>query len=156
MSTVGRICNRDVVVIDKDASVMEAARRMRAHHVGDLVIINQAPQGPVPLGIITDRDLVLEVLAEDVDLARVTVGDIMSFELVTAREDDDVIDTIKRMRAKAVRRMPVINVHNTLVGIVAVDDLIDLFAEQLGDLARLISREQTRERRVRRTVEEEA
>ena len=149
MTTVGRICNRDVVIVEKVASVTEAARRMRAHHVGDLIVVNQETQNPLPVGIVTDRDLVIEVLATDVDLRTVTVGDVMSFDLTTAREDDDLSDTIKRMRARAVRRLPVVDARGVLVGIVSIDDLIELFAEQLGDLAQLIGREQAAEREVR-------
>jgi len=146
MTSIGRICNRDVVIVEKNASVIEAARRMRAHHVGDLLVVEPGPQGPVPVGIVTDRDLVIEVLAEEVDVQTVTVGDIMSFDLVTAHENDDLLDTLKRMRARAVRRIPVVDARDVLVGILSVDDLIDLFAEQLGDLARLIGREQAHER----------
>lgn len=149
MTTVGRICNRDVVIVEKTEGVMEAARRMRVHHVGDLLVVDPGTQGPIPIGIVTDRDLVIEVLAKEVDPQKITVGDIMSYDLATARESDDLIDTIKRMRAKAVRRIPVVNGQNVLVGILSVDDLIELFAEQLGDLARLIGREQAHEREAR-------
>jgi len=149
MTTVGRICNRDVVMIEKTASVAEAARRMRAHHVGNLVVVEQESPDPIPIGIVTDRDLVVEVLAEGVELRTVTVGDVMSFDLATAREDNDLSDTIKRMRAKAVRRLPVVDARGVLAGIISIDDLIELFAEQLGDLAQLIGREQAFEREAR-------
>jgi len=149
MTTVGRICNRDVVMIEKTASVAEAARRMRAHHVGNLVVVERESPDPIPVGIITDRDLVVEVLAEGVELRTVAVGDVMSFDLATASEDDDLSDTIKRMRAKAVRRLPVVDTRGVLAGIISIDDLIELFAEQLGDLAQLIGREQAFEREAR-------
>lgn len=148
--TVSTICNRDVIVVNKDASILEAARLMREFHVGDLVVIEEKAGKRIPVGIVTDRDIVLEVIAEEVDMSDVDVGDIMSEDLVTVEEKDDLMDTIKLMRAKGVRRVPVIDGANALVGILAVDDLIELFAEQIGDLSKIIVREQVREK-VRRT-----
>ncbi|MDO8704471.1 MAG: CBS domain-containing protein [Sulfuricaulis sp.] len=143
--TVGKVCNREVIVVDKMASIAEAARLMREYHAGDLVVVEERTGKRVPVGIVTDRDIVLEVIAEGVDLNDVNVGDIMSNNLVTARENDSVLETVKIMRAKGIRRLPVINDDSDLVGILAVDDLIDLFSEQIVDLARLIAREQQRE-----------
>jgi len=144
--TIGKVCNREVVFVHQQASVPEAARLMREYHVGDLVVIKEKTGKRVPVGIITDRDIVLEVIAEGVDMDDVSVGDIMSDKLVTARESDGLPETIKLMRDKGIRRLPVVNDDNELVGILSVDDLIDLFSEQIVDLARLIAREQGREK----------
>jgi CBS domain-containing protein len=144
--TIGQVCNREVVFIHKQASIPEAARLMREYHVGDLVVIKEKTGKRVPVGIITDRDIVLEVIAEGVDMDDVSVGDIMSDKLVTARESDGLLETIKLMRATGIRRLPVVNDDNELAGILSVDDLIDLFSEQIADLARLIAREQGREK----------
>ena len=148
--TTGQVCNREVVFVHQQASIPEAARLMREHHVGDLVVIKEKTGKRVPVGILTDRDIVLEVIAEGVAMEDVSVGDIMSNNLVTARESDGLLETIKVMRAKGVRRLPVVNDDNELVGILSVDDLIDLFSEQIVDLARLIAREQGREKAVRK------
>lgn len=150
MTTAGEICNRDVVYAHKDTPVADAARLMREHHVGDLVVLDGKEGEQTPIGIVTDRDLVVEVIAEDVRPEDVTVGDVMSYELVTAREEDGLLDLIKRMRAKGVRRVPVLDRAGALVGILSVDDLIEVLAEQVTDLARLIAREQDRERERRR------
>jgi len=144
--TIGKVCNREVVFIHAQASVPEAARLMREHHVGDLVVTKEKTGKRVPVGIVTDRDIVLEVIAEGVGMDDVSVGDIMSDNLVTARESDGLLETVKVMRAKGIRRLPVVNDDNELVGILSVDDLIDLFSEQIVDLARLIAREQSREK----------
>lgn len=148
--TIGQVCNREVVFIHKQASIPEAARLMREHHVGDLVVIKEKTGKRVPVGIVTDRDIVLEVIAEGVGMDDINVGDIMSNNLVTARESDGLLETIKVMRAKGIRRLPVVNDDNELVGILSVDDLIDLLSEQIVDLARLIAREQGREKAVRK------
>jgi len=144
--TIGKVCNREVVFIHAQASVPEAARLMREYHVGDLVVIKEKTGKRIPVGIVTDRDIVLEVIAEGVDMDDVSVGDIMSDKLVTAREGDGLLETIKVMRAKGIRRLPVVNDDNELVGILSVDDLINLLSEQIVDLARLIAREQDREK----------
>jgi CBS domain-containing protein len=146
---IGDICNREVVIIDKDCSVRDAARLMRAHHVGDLVVAEERDGRRIPIGILTDRDIVIEVIAEDVDVGSVAIGDVMSFKLLTAREEDDTFDTIKSMQTKGVRRLPVVDKQGQLVGIVTIDDLIDLLAETLMDVAGLIAYEQKREERIR-------
>ncbi len=147
---VGKICNREVVFVEEETSILEAAQLMREHHVGGLVVVKEKSGKRVPVGIVTDRDLVLEVIAENVEMDDITVGDIMSNQLVTARESDDLLETIKMMRARGIRRLPVIDDDNGLVGILTVDDLIDLFAEQIADLARLIAFEQKREKERRK------
>jgi CBS domain-containing protein len=146
----GAVCNREVVFVERNASITETAQLMRARHVGDLVVIEEKNGRRVPVGIVTDRDLVVEVLAEGVTLDEVVAGDVMSAELVTANEDDDLFDTVKRMRTQGIRRLPVVDRAGALVGIVTVDDLLDLLAEQVSDLARIVQREQTRERERRR------
>lgn len=147
--SIGEICNREVVLVDKDSSVRDAARLMRTHHVGDLVVAEERDGRRIPIGILTDRDIVVELIAEGVDLGTVVVGDVMSVKLFTAREEDDTFDTIKEMRARGVRRLPVVDKRGGLVGIVAVDDLIDLLGETLEDITRLIAHEQKREKTTR-------
>jgi CBS domain-containing protein len=142
---VGEVCTRDVVIIDKSESAQQAARLMRKHHVGDVVVVEQRQGKNFPVGILTDRDIVVELLAKDVDLNTVSVGDAMSYELLTANEDDALAETLKRLRNKGVRRVPVVAEDGSLEGILTMDDFIDMFAEQLDDLVSLISREQKHE-----------
>ncbi len=142
---VGEICTREVAVIGGGESAALAARLMREHHEGDLVVVEARPAGAVPVGIITDRDLVVEVVAAGVDPEQVTAADVMSSALLTVHEPDEVMETVERMRDAGVRRAPVVDDEGALVGILAVDDLIELTAEQLGDLARLTQRERSRE-----------
>lgn len=147
--SIGEICNREVIVIEKEGSISEVVRLMRDHHVGDVVVVETRNGLRYPVGILTDRDIVVEILAKNIGLDDVGIVDVMSYELAVSGEEDDVIDTVKRMRAKGVRRMPVVNRQGVLIGIVTVDDLIDLIAEQVKDLANLIGNEQKRERRSR-------
>jgi CBS domain-containing protein len=143
--SAGEYCNREVIVIDKTESVREAITLMRTHHVGDVVVVDQKDGARRPLGILTDRDIVMEILAEDVDLAAVNVGDVMSYELETVGEDVKLLDAIKVMRIKGIRRLPVVGPKSNLVGILAVDDILGLISEQLSDLVSLIARQQIQE-----------
>jgi CBS domain-containing protein len=147
--SVGEFCNREVIIIEKQESVVEAAKLMRHHHVGDVVVVEEKEGMNVPVGIVTDRDIVIEVIAEDIEPTSVAVGDIMSSELTTAGEDDELLETIKYMRSRGVRRLPVVNLQGGLVGILTVDDVLDLVAEQLSDLVGLATREQYRESKTR-------
>lgn len=144
--TVGQFCNRDTVIVSKQDSIVEAAKLMRQYHVGSLVVVDQTGADTVkPIGIITDRDLVVEILAAEVAAEDVAVGDIMSYRLLTAQAGDSLWDTLRRMREQGVRRVPVVDGQGALVGILASDDLLELLAEELGALAKLVSREQQRE-----------
>lgn len=143
--SVGEYCNRDVVIVNKTDSVQEAIGLMRSEHVGTVVVVEKINDSVVPVGVLTDRDVIVEVFAENVDLQSVNVGDVMSIDLVVVNESVDLMAAIKIMRSKGVRRIPVVNDDGALVGILSVDDVLDLLAEQMMDLAKLISKEQSRE-----------
>ncbi len=147
--SIGEICNRDVVFTLKSSTVQQGARLMRQHHVGCLVVVEDGSDPPTPVGMVTDRDLVVEIMAENVPVDRLSIGDVMSNEVASAREDEGVWDVIQRMRVKGVRRMPVVDVDGGLVGIVTMDDMVELLAEELSDLAKLMGRELHREQETR-------
>lgn len=148
--SAGEYCNRDVVVVEKSESVRSAIKLMREHHVGDVVVVEMLENASRPVGILTDRDIVIEILAKDVDPDSVNVGDVMACQLVTTSEDTKLIDAIKLMRQKGVRRLPVINARQELQGILSVDDILELVVEQLSDVAGIISREVTNETKNRK------
>jgi CBS domain-containing protein len=146
MTTVGEICGHDVVVATPEMTVSEAAKLMRHRHVGSLVIVEKMNGGlRTPVGIVTDRDLVVEVTAVGLDPNTITVGDIMPRELVTVRADEAVLGALQLMRAKGVRRLPIVNEDGRLLGLVAFDDLLDVITDELSDLAKVVAREQARE-----------
>jgi len=143
---IGDICVRDVVIAAKDMTVREAAKLMRQNHVGDLVVTEENTGGRhIPLGIVTDRDLVLSVIATTLDPSVFTVGDLLIRDVVTVSEDQGIFESIQHMRKNGVRRMPVVDRHGGLVGIISIDDLIQLLGEEMGLLAKLLSQEQLRE-----------
>jgi CBS domain-containing protein len=146
---VGELCGRDVIVMGPAEPVRNAVELMRAHHVGDVVVTESRDDKRVPVGILTDRDILIEVVAKDIGLDSLAAGDVMSFELLTVNEAETEHDAITRMRARGVRRAPVVDGAGNLVGIVSIDDLLEVLAEELSGIATLISREQQRERATR-------
>ena len=144
------VCIRNVVHVSRETTVHEAAQLMRQHHVGDLVVVDIVDDSVRPVGILTDRDIVLSVVAPKLDATVMTVGDVMGDELITCPEEMGVSECIHRMRSKGVRRMPIVNLRGELVGIVSVDDMIEILAEELSEISKLIAREQGREVRLRR------
>ncbi len=147
---VGEVCNREVVITGKSFSVVEAAQLMRSHHVGDLVVVEDRAGRKFPVGIVTDRDIVVEVVAAGVNSEALKVGDIMSPEVATIREDEGLFEALRYMRDKGVRRMPVVDREGVLVGILTLDDLLSLLAEELTELAKLVSHERQREATLRK------
>lgn len=147
--SVGEFCSRDVVVVDKKASISAVAKLMREHHVGNVIVVEQRDGIRVPVGIVTDRDLVMEVIAMDLSVDACAVGDIMSFDLVTAKETDGIWSTLQRMRVRSVRRVPVVSGTGALVGIISADDMLELLSEELSSLAKIIGYQPHRERALR-------
>lgn len=146
MST-GEFCTREVVVAEKKMSILEVAQLMREYHVGDVVVVEQQEEQKVPVGIITDRDIVVEIIAEGVDIDAVTAGDVMSYDLLSVREKDGIWESLLQMCNRGVRRVPVVNDEGGLEGILAIDDMIELLAEELTLLARITRSGEVRERK---------
>ncbi len=146
---IGEICNREVVIMRRNDSVKEAAKIMRQQHVGDVLVVDERDSMKVPVGIVTDRDLVVEIMASDIQRPTISVGDIMSPELATIRESAGVFEAIQFMRSKGVRRLPVVSDSGALVGILALDDLLELISEELLELSKLVRFEQKKEAGVR-------
>jgi CBS domain-containing protein len=148
--TVGAICTRDVVVAPKTEMIVDAAKRMRTSHVGNLVVIENRNGRHIPIGIVTDRDIVISVVAGDPDhINYLLVSDVMSDELVTAREDDSVDAALKKMEEHGVRRLPIVEADGALAGILTLDDVLQYLTAQQSELVALVAREQRRERQYR-------
>ena len=146
---IADICTRDVVQIGPDAPLREAAETMRRRHVGALVVTEQPNGEQIPLGIITDRDIVLAVVAPAVTPEALTTADVMTRDLATCSEDEELFDAIQTMRKRGVRRLPVLNARGGLAGIVAADDIFTALGTHLRDLSQVLGHEQARETQLR-------
>lgn len=146
---IADICTHDVVYIDPAASLREAAETMRNYHVGSVVVVSRPDGEIVPVGIITDRDIVLAVIAPGVSLDALTVGDVMTRRVATCEEDQDLFDAIEIMREHGIRRLPVLNAKGGLTGMIAADDIYGALGMFMRELSRAMVREQVHEMEAR-------
>lgn len=144
---VGELCKRDVTTIDPGETIVAAAKRMREEHVGDLVVVDD---GDRPIGILTDRDLVVSVIAAEIPAETLAVRDVVRHgELVTTTPDEDVDELLPRMRSFAVRRVPVVDDAGRLYGIVALDDVLAWIRDDLAEATAIPRRQRQEEARRR-------
>ena len=136
--SVGRICTRSTDVSDAMESVQVAARRMLDRNVGCLVVVNQRQE---PVGIVTDRDLALRVLSASKDPGTTVVGDVMTAEVKTVSENTSIEDALRIMRLGPYRRVPVTDAINVLIGVISLDDILDLLTEEFNSIGKLLRKE---------------
>ena len=148
--TISAICSREVITVHRDATVLHAAMLMRQYHVGDVIVIEDREGKAIPVGILTDRDIVIEMVATDLDCRVITVGDIMLAHLAVVKEDEGIFDAIQLMSSKGIRRLPVVDKNGSLLGIVTLDDVLQLLAKEFDALAKLVRHEQKNEASARR------
>ena len=146
---VGEYCKRAVVAINGKADAAAAAQLMRNEHVGFLIVYRDGDELQRPVGVLTDRDLVLAVMARDVDARTVTVEDVMTRQPLIANESDELSDLLQAMRMAGIRRVPVVDVRGALVGIIATDDALDIITSLMCDITGSIKHEQRQEWRAR-------
>jgi CBS domain-containing protein len=133
------ICRRQVVVAERSTPLQEVAQLMRKGHVGSVVVVDG--EGRRPVGIVTDRDLVVEVMAPGLDSRTITAGDVMSTSPAVTHEDDDALWALKTMRERGVRRLPVVDEAGAMTGIVSMDDLVERFGSAMGDVVQALGTE---------------
>lgn len=139
------LLTRHVVTTRRDEPLLTAIERMREEHVGALVVVEDG-DARKPIGMLTDRDIVVGVLAKDVShVATLDVGDVMSTEPVTATGDEDVGEVLRRMRSFGVRRVPVVDAAGALEGLLSLDDVLLGLSDELAEAASLVSRQREHE-----------
>lgn len=145
---VSSICNKNVITAAEGSSVLEVASLMRQHHVDTIVIVANTPTGEKPIGIVSERDLVIKVLAEDSSSEESVLGDFINRDLICVRDHEDIMETVRIMCMEGVRRVPVVNHDGDLMGILAMDDLFEILANELSNLAMLICRQERNENKL--------
>ncbi len=146
---VGSICTRRIITVDVGVDVAAAAQVMRENKIGYLLVTDKASGSRAPAGVVTDRDIVVKVLAKDVNPHALSVGDIMTREPLVATEDDGISETLHRMRTLGVRRVPVVNARGQIAGVLSIDDAIDHLVSQLSDVAKAAHNEPLAKQRSR-------
>ena len=118
-------------------TIKEIAQIMHDKNVGSVVVVDKERK---PIGIVTDRDIVIRVINEDLNPAQIYVDDVISSNILTLREDMGLIEALEYMKGKGVRRFPVVDSEGKLVGIITVDDIVRLLGKELADIANIIER----------------
>ncbi|HET8533069.1 MAG TPA: CBS domain-containing protein [Methylomirabilota bacterium] len=132
---LGKICTKPVVTASTQMTVDQAARAMRSKNVGALVVVNAGR----PVGMLTDRDIVVEVVARGMDPEEVRVGDVMVKKPVTIRQDLGIFDAARTFAKTGVRRLPVVTGSGVLVGVITMDDVVMLLGNEMGHMAGALS-----------------
>ncbi|VTU36323.1 Hypoxic response protein 1 [Variovorax sp. PBS-H4] len=135
---IGSICTRRMIAVDSNSTLAQAAGLMREHHVGALIVTSQTAAGPCVTGVVTDRDLVIDVLARGLETAGIKIGDLASDKIASVPEEIDIVGATAAMEAHGVRRMLVTDGEKRVTGIVSLDDLMDACAKELAGLAAVI------------------
>lgn len=148
--SINTLCNRDFVAVGRDDTVFKAAALMRQNHIGDVLVVEKVQDAVLPVGIVTDRDVVIEIIAPGLDPHVITVGDIMLPAIFTIEENAGIFDAIRLMADKGIRRLPVVKKDGGLTGIITLDDLLLLLAKEFCSFAKLLTREQQNETEKRR------
>jgi len=138
------ICTTEVVCCRPRSSAAEAARLMRQKHVGDVVVVSDAEGERVPVGVVTDRDIAIEVVGSGRDAERTPLSELMRNPVVIASDSEDGSAVAERMRFHGVRRIPVVDERGSLMGIVTLDDLLRV---QLSDMENLLASQAKAQRR---------
>lgn len=141
---IAKICKRDVVTVTPRTDLVAAAQLMREKHVGFLVVVEPEANAQYgrPVGVLTDRDIVISVVARGADPTLLTAADVMNREPVMADELDQVDQALRTMRRMGVRRLPVVGSRGMLTGVVALDDVIDVLAAEIGEISGAVRNEQ--------------
>jgi CBS domain-containing protein len=135
-----RVFSRNIVYARSSATLEQAAKLMRDRHVGALLVTEDGSQGR-PVGVVTDRDLVIRALADGAGPRDRTIGEIMSRALATVSPSADVFEALEIMRANGMRRLVVTEPDGALAGIVSVDDIVGAIAAELASLRGILGSE---------------
>ena len=132
---VDRIMSRNVASVPKKANLLEAAKLMDDESVGCVLILDGDEK---PVGILTDRDLVVRGVAKGHAVEKTTVESVMSAHPFTVHRDEPIMLVARKMADKGIRRVPVVDEKGSVVGLVSVDDLLTVFISELSNVAAAI------------------
>lgn len=138
------LCTLNTQIIEKSETAQAAAKAMQEAKVGSLVVVDVVPNGDLPIGIITDRDIALKVATHDVRPSMLLVEDFVSATLLTVEGKEDVYNVLGKMRQKRVRRVPVVDKDGFLMGIISIDDILDFLVGELKEMTDIMKQEPDR------------
>ncbi len=135
--SLGNLCRREVVVVNQGTPIKEAVKFMEEKNIGSVIVVG----GGKPLGIATDRDILLRVVNKGLDPEKSSVDDVMTKEIVTLKEGMGLFEALEQVKGKGIRRFPIVDASGNLKGIMTLDDIIYLLGKEMADVASIIERE---------------
>jgi len=138
----GELCTRNTVIIQEDKTVKDAAKLMKEYNVGCLIVMREQKISPIPMGIVTDRDIVVKCLVNGHNINDYKVREIMSTPALTVVESVSILDTLMKMRYNSIRRIPVVDEKGHLTGILSLDDILDYISKELNEIIQIFQKEE--------------
>lgn len=135
------LCHKNVVTLPKNANVKDALHLMKENNVGTIVIVHDPKNDPTPCGIVTDRDIAMYIFTQDEDIKSLPIENIMNRNVLSVKQEQGIKEVIEKMCEKGVRRTLVLNEEKKVVGIVSIDDLMILIADELNSVSELIKKQ---------------
>ncbi|MBF8302296.1 MAG: hypothetical protein HW396_577 [Candidatus Dadabacteria bacterium] len=135
--SLGNMCRKEIVCVNLGTNVKEAAKFMEEKNVGSIIVVG----GGKPVGIVTDRDILLRVVNKGLDPEKSSVDDVMTKEIVTLKEGMGLFEALEQVKGKGIRRFPIVDARGNLKGIMTLDDIIYLLGKEMADVASIIERE---------------
>jgi CBS domain-containing protein len=135
--SLGNLCRREIICVDLGTTVKEAVRLIGEKNVGCVVVIGSDK----PVGMLTDRDIVLRIINKGLDPQRTTVDNVMSKDIVALREDMGLFEALEQVKGKSIRRFPIVDANGALKGIMTLDDIIFLLGKEMADVSSIIEKE---------------
>lgn len=135
--SLGNLCRREIVCVDRGATIEEVARLMEEKNIGSIIVVEERK----PMGIVTDRDILLRVINRGLDSERTSVADVMTKQIVTLREDMGLFEALQQVKGKGIRRFPIVDAKGNLQGIMTLDDILYLLGKEMADIASIIEEE---------------
>ena len=132
--SLGNLCRREVVVVNQGTPIKEAVKFMEEKNIGSVIVVG----GGKPLGIATDRDILLRVVNKGLDPEKSSVDDVMTKEIVTLKEGMGLFEALEQVKGKGIRRFPIVDASGNLKGIMTLDDIIYLLGKEMADVASII------------------
>lgn len=136
-----KYATKDIVCISEDASLFEAAQLMKQKNVGSLIVVKNVDKDLTLTGMLTDRDIVTKLIAEDIPSKQITVKDSLTQIAVSVSNQESMENCIELMSTKGIRRLPIIDEHQRVKAIISFDDLFMFIAKKLGKLAEVIQKQ---------------
>ena len=146
---VGKYCDKKISTLTQDSSILDAAQVMRKNHVGEVIIVEKKMGNVIPVGLITDRDLVVEILAMEIDIETINLGCIMCIELVTVNYDSSLNKALEIMQHHGIRRAPVVGNNGELIGIINIEAVIKVLSQDMAKILKLFNNERRIEKNLR-------